>query len=213
MANENVKNDVVEISPNLHNTEKLSLNTFGVKMVKQEYFNHDVFKEILRHNGIDNETKNRLKAYYKRRFNGNCVEVKYDFKRDCKANGLARMYAEKGLSLQMFPKDIRNALANGLYFDIDMKNAHPTILLEICQDMNWTCDHLEHYVQNRDTVLEEVGLHYKCSYENAKVMMNSMMYLCSVPFLPNDSQYDFVVKYRIQMGKIAENIKNTYPKA
>lgn len=53
-------------------------------------------------------------------------------------HGIGRHYADKGLSMQSFPRKIRHTLAKtidgtALYHDIDMANAHPTILSQLCQ--------------------------------------------------------------------------------
>ena len=41
--------------------------------------------------------------------------------------------------------------------DIDMVNAHPVILLNLCQKNNIPCSVLKNYVDNRNTVLEALG--------------------------------------------------------
>lgn len=193
----------------LNNDTVISLNAFGTKIVKQERFNPNVFKDILLHEGISDVDKKRLKQYFRLRTNGNCVEVKYDFKKDMKADGYARVYADKGLSLQMFERDIRGALAQDYYFDVDMKNAHPTILLKMCKDKNWGHEKLEYYVNNRDAVLNDIAKYYNSSVGGAKQIMNTMMYLGGIPLAPNnDANYDFLKLYKEEMSKIAENVKN-----
>jgi hypothetical protein len=53
--------------------------------------------------------------------------------KDYASSGVGRVYVANVLGLQGFSKDIRNALAAGLYWDVDMVNAHPTILVQLCQ--------------------------------------------------------------------------------
>ena len=189
---------------------EIFLNAFGTKIVKQECFNPNVFKDIILHEGVSDDEKKRLKQYYRRRVNGNSVEVKYDYKKDCKVDGFARVYAEKGLSLQMFSREIRNALGCDYYFDLDMHNAHPSILLKMCKDRNWVCDKLEFYVNNRQDVLDEVSKHYNTSNSGAKQIMNTMMYLGGIPLAVTETEYDFLDLYRQEMFKIAENVKHAF---
>lgn len=192
-------------------SEDASMTTFGMKMVKQERFNPDTMALVLRHDGIDEITKKKLKQYFKKRTNGNVVEVNYDFPKKYKDDGLARLYADKGLSLQSFQGDIRNALGRDYYFDVDMKNAHPTILLKLCQDNNWACPNLKHYVENRDEVLLEISEKLDLSKSDAKTTMNTLLYLGSVPFNARSEEYTFLSDYSKEIFSIATNCKNANP--
>jgi hypothetical protein len=42
----------------------------------------------------------------------------------------------------------------GVATDIDMKNAHPVILLYLCKKHNIECSNLEYYINNRDLVFD-----------------------------------------------------------
>ena len=55
-------------------------------------------------------------------------------------------------SIQFVPREIRGLLMKHTT-DIDMKNAHPTILLYLCNKYNIKCPQLEYYVKHRDTIL------------------------------------------------------------
>ena len=66
-----------------------------------------------------------------------------------------RVYLEGDMGLQRIWGVIRGVLCNGLMLDIDMKNAHPTILLYLCKINNLMCLPLEGYVNNRDAILNE----------------------------------------------------------
>lgn len=186
----------------------LPLNTFGAKLVKQERFDPTVILQILKHDNIGADDKKRLQQYYKKRFNGNIVEVKYDFSKDYKSKGLARVYAEKGLGLQQFPCDIRNALGQAYYFDVDIKNAHPTILLRICKENGWSCPNLDQYVSNRDDMLADMSTRYNMTKGDVKMIMNTLMYLGGIPFTVNKDE--FLMNYQAEMFAIASNIKNAY---
>jgi hypothetical protein len=57
-------------------------------------------------------------------------------------------------SIQGVPREIRGFLMKHTT-DIDMKNAHPTILLYLCKKHNLITPHLEFYVNNRDVCLSQ----------------------------------------------------------
>jgi hypothetical protein len=48
----------------------------------------------------------------------------YDYAKEYSASQIGRVYALHSLGMQSFERDVRNALAQGMYWDIDMVNAH-----------------------------------------------------------------------------------------
>lgn len=58
------------------------------------------------------------------------VEVKY-----FQHNDKGRLFAVDSLSLQCLPREIRATIANDLYYDIDMVNAHPILVEYIARVM------------------------------------------------------------------------------
>lgn len=71
-----------------------------------------------------------------------------------KGQEFGRAYSKMGLSIAHFSKQIRHTIAKGNYIDIDMENAHPTILLQICEQNKIECSHLKNYVDNREKIIE-----------------------------------------------------------
>ena len=53
--------------------------------------------------------------------------------KDSKNNSIGRVFSKGALSLQSFRRDIRMYLTHDIYTDIDMANAYPTILLQLCK--------------------------------------------------------------------------------
>jgi len=210
--------DIMSDSNVLNNNEKLSLSSdnnslsnFGFKIVKKELFDIDALMMLYSHPNLGEGDRKKLKAYFKKKENVNMVEVKYDYPAKYKQSGFARVFAEKGLGLQQFSRDIRNLLAKKYYFDIDMVNAHPTILLKLCKDNNWACPNLERYVADRDTILAELGEKYDINKSDIKVCMNTLMYLGGLPYDCKIGEDKFLNDYRVEMFAIANNIKAAYP--
>ena len=65
-----------------------------------------------------------------------------------KFNG--RMMAKFARSFQMISRPVRHITADGLYIDVDIINCHPTILLQLCKNLNIKCPNLEKLVNNRE---------------------------------------------------------------
>lgn len=84
--------------------------------------------------------------------NNNNVEVNY-----IRKDGQGRRFAQHGLSLQSMPRLIRGTLAKDYYYDIDMVNAHPNILLKICNDNDLITTWLNTYLNYRDKLITDIA--------------------------------------------------------
>jgi phage/plasmid-associated DNA primase len=72
-------------------------------------------------------------------------------------------------SLQECPRPIRHAIAKDIYYDIDIKNAHPTFLLNYCRGKGWDHPVLEQYVDgDREAFLASLCQEGSLSREDAK---------------------------------------------
>jgi P4 family phage/plasmid primase-like protien len=60
------------------------------------------------------------------------------------------------LSLFRLSRTIRHYLSDDYYYDIDIKNAEPTVLLAYLNSYGISAPKLEHYVLNRDIVLQSI---------------------------------------------------------
>lgn len=190
----------------------------ALKFVKQEYFDPNVMKALLNHNGISFDDKKKFKKYHKRRTNGNCVEVIYDFAKEYANTKIGRIYADKAIGLQGFEKDVRNALASKNYHDVDMENAHCTILLQICKEKGWTCECLQKYVQERDVIMKDAMDHYGCSRKDVKNLFIRMMFLgfpeswVGETVCKNTEKHlDFVIDFKKELFNIAQNVRGCFP--
>ena len=85
-----------------------------------------------------------VNAYYQSKVKGEKIKYRYDAK-----TKYGRRVAES-TSLQGVSRQIRQAISKDLYYDIDIKNAHPVILLRWCKAHNFAHPHLQDYVANRD---------------------------------------------------------------
>jgi hypothetical protein len=96
-----------------------------------------------------------LKRYLKRvvRANGT-VAQEYKFG---KMEGGGRLYVDGG-GVQTLQHQIRNYLCGEYYYDFDICNCHPSILLHICTEFNIEAPCLRQYVASRNSTLSDHGL-------------------------------------------------------
>ena len=55
--------------------------------------------------------------------------------------------------------------------DIDIVNAHPSILYQLCIDNNINCKYLEKYILERDAYLQRLMTLYNITRDQAKDLM------------------------------------------
>ena len=112
---------------------------------------------------MDDAKKEYYKArkYFKSKLAGN-IQTKYAYGRG-RSNG--RQYGED--SIQNVKGDIRNFIANGTT-DIDLANAHPVLLQNICVDNDIYCAALKNYVADRENILASIMEDDNISRDKAK---------------------------------------------
>jgi hypothetical protein len=201
----------VEMSPTLVISRKLkspdkieqmtATPTPDSKIVKLERFDINVMEALASHEGISSSVKLLLKSYKAKRQNGNVVQTIYEYGKSMKSLGKGRLYPQKGLGLQMFPHDVRNALAGSLYWDIDMVNSQPVILHQLCEKNGWKCDRLKEYVLNRSQYLERIMNECNCDRDYAKTLCISLMFGGRPTTTP-----DFMLALADELANIGRNL-------
>lgn len=76
-----------------------------------------------------------------------------------KEKGIGRLQASESLSLQGFNKKIRHVLAKDIYHDVDIFNAHPNILYQLCQKNGWETPELRYYIEHTKEVRSLIDKH------------------------------------------------------
>jgi hypothetical protein len=95
-----------------------------------------------------------------------CITVERGYTESGSPGG--RLYAEAG-SLQNMPGYLRRFLAHGVYADIDIKNAFPTFLLQLCERARLKTPCLRRYVSDRDGVFAELRAHLDAKPDAAEL--------------------------------------------
>lgn len=91
--------------------------------------------------------------------------------------GLGRLYPSgKGYSLANCSRRLRNTLAGSVYWDVDIKAAHPTMMLCMCKVAGWPCEALQDYVEFREEWLKRLAEHYGCERKEAKRRVNALAF-------------------------------------
>jgi hypothetical protein len=131
-----------------------------------------------------------------------------------------RVNPNNALGLFNIRRELRQTLCKDYLIDLDIDNAHPSILLQICNMYNEDADKLEEYVDNRDKKLKQVMEDYKCSRDEAKTLFIILLYFGSfdtwvssnkightedgefIEYKPNK----FCEKFKKELGEIGHGI-------
>jgi len=121
---------------------------------------------ILIYNGKKCEAKkeyDKIIKYLNMKVNDTINYVKYSYL-DKRNNG--RLFGKD--SIQGLKREIRAFLCDGITTDIDMVNAHPSILLQLCKKYTYHCPNLILYINERKKYLHSLMSDDNISYEEAK---------------------------------------------
>lgn len=131
---------------------------------------NSIIKDIRSKN--DKNLDKTLDIIYKLRskLKDNKLEVSYS-----KSKKYGRVYPRNLISLSQVSRPYRHTLCKDYYYDIDLINAQPSILLESCIKGEIPCVHLQKYIDNRSEYLDIVKDTYKIQREEAKQMICSLM--------------------------------------
>lgn len=177
-----------------------------VKFVKQEYYDVDAMEELLKHTGVSKCNKMVLRAYKRKRVNGNCVQVVYEYGKTMKKLQKGRVHPQRSLGLQSFPSDIRGALAQKRYWNADFANSQPVILMQLCEKNGWKCDRLKEYVMNRASMLADIMEECDCDRDTAKQLCLITMFGGQIKKAPS-----FIKELSEELVPISQNILKQYP--
>lgn len=202
-------------------TKKIQKNETEITLY--EKVNVDILERLICTEELEENIKNQLRMYYNKR-KENIVQVKYSYSKFLKDKG--RLYAQGSLSLQNFKKEIRHALADGNYYDIDMENCHPRLILQYCKKNGIEHKILEKYVEEREEILNKVMKFHNIERNESKKLILRLCYLGGYMIEKTNEitqekedieppvKFKFLLKFQEELKKIATSIseieKETY---
>jgi hypothetical protein len=143
-------------------TEKVNIDKLHKIHTNFDYLYDNEYICSLDEHGINSkkQTKAQMKtvfdSFYESHKTGS-ADINYRFTKNLRSG---RRFSITP-SLQSIPRKTRHTLSKGIYHDLDMKNAHPTILNHLSKLYKVECPILELYVNDREHVFNELSIFSK----------------------------------------------------
>jgi phage/plasmid-associated DNA primase len=142
-------------SPSFELVEKVDMK--ALRIIRDNF--EEVFKRVINFKHYDKDQSCFVQAdfktaqtvinnLYNSKVKSNTVKYRFSARLD-----YGRRYSIN--SLQGITRQIRHTISKDIYYDVDMKNAHPTFCLDLCKKLGFQHRILNRYVQNRDKYLEK----------------------------------------------------------
>lgn len=91
----------------------------------------------------------------------------------------ARYTAKQSLSMQAMIREFKQAICSKFYKDIDMKNAHPCMLVWLCEILGEPCGPVIDYIENREKHFDDIlEINAGVSRDDAKGLFLRIQYGC-----------------------------------
>ena len=122
-----------------------------------------------------------------------------------------RVYPINNVGLCMTRRQLRHTLAKEYYFDIDLVNAQPTILYQVCKSNTIECKLLKEYIKNREQILTNMIKQYNINRDKAKNCFVCLMMGGSIKKWFSDNKINDssdISKYLIELHQELTTIKN-----
>lgn len=126
---------------------------------------------------LDSSTVDIIKSLWRSKKTGSlqckqAVEYRHSSSRFGKM-GYGRLFSRVGVGLERLEKEARGTLCKEFYYDIDIVNCHPVLLVQYAKNKyNYALPLLAHYVEHRDEVLAKLSE----SRDEAKEMVIKILY-------------------------------------
>jgi hypothetical protein len=117
----------------------------------------------------------------------------------------ASIFSTQGLS-----RIVRGYLCENTMVDFDMKNAHPTILLQLCQRYDIPYDYLQSYVDNREEIINK--LMENGIGEDRDDVKRLILKIMNGGYSFHTKSHEWLGKFHEELKCIRESLRKHYPK-
>jgi len=159
--------------------------------------------------------KEQLKAYRKlQNKQSGLIKVPY-YKSKC---GFGRAYVSKCMGFTNLRRELRNSLIKHNYVDIDLENAQIRIACSLCESAGFLdIQHLKMYVDDRNSILQQIAERYDCDRKQAKNCMINLTFGGKFEWwakkhnIANRVEWNFLTCFQKELVGVAHFFKTKNP--
>jgi len=150
------------------------LNALKMSNLLQSEWEYDDDEYVNKTTQHDNEIQ-QISRYILNNKKNFGIEVKYQFGGTTR-DDYGRTYPFKSLGLSTIRKKIRETLCHDVYYDFDIINAQPSIMLQLTEKNQISNNNLRQYCENRDEILNTLSEHYEVDRTAIKELFIRMLF-------------------------------------
>ena len=124
-------------------------------------------------------------------------------------NGFGRYWTAKTFGIQNMSRRIRHTICKDSMVDIDMKNAHSTLLSWYCHKHGIKCEALDDHIKRREPILQDLVNRRRISRDEAKKLLLAIMNGKQMNLQPDDPPW--LISYYIGMRNIISAVVQLNP--
>lgn len=117
------------------------------------------------------------------KYNTSVFTYSYPSKSSIGRLGYGRLYSQEKGGLEKIEKTLRHSLCAGIYWDIDMVNAQPTILSQMASNRDLELSNLTNYVLYRDEIIEKLMSQFAKTRDEVKEWIITCIFGARIPEL------------------------------
>lgn len=115
--------------------------------------------------------------------------------------GYGRLYSQEKGSLERLEKTLRHSLCSGLYWDIDMVNAQPSLLSQLSKRYGLKLNFLTQYENNRNEIIRKIMTELNMTRDEVKEWIIKCIFGSNIPELK---------QLQLELKTLANELRNDY---
>jgi len=186
---DNIDTDNMSLYSASNISSTIPLSTVFTPIIKKQQWNPKVMASIwAKRDTLDVQQLAHIKALYdnaKRhnRYDISTFTYSHSNKSSISRMGYGRLYSKEKGSLEKIEKTLRQSLCAGIYWDVDIVNAQPTILSQMAEKRDIKLNFLSYYVSNRESLLNHCMKLYSMTRDDVKEWIIKCMFGSNIPEL------------------------------
>jgi phage/plasmid-associated DNA primase len=153
-----------------------------------------------------------LLAYYKKAYKYNDTTAGVSVCYYQPSNKMFGRYQARGkLSGQGILREVRNTIYADYYYDLDIVNAHPVILLWLCDHYGIVASHLQEYVANREIHISDIiSANPGVTRDEVKAVFLSINNGGLASYTSIKSKTEFLIGYKKELQGVIDSIVTNF---